>query len=339
MVGASGYAGGELVRLIAMHPNLELTTVTANTAIGTTLGQVNTEAAQYRDLVFVETNKKNLIGHDVIFLALPHTKSAEVAEYLDADALVIDCGADFRLESAIEFEKFYGTSHSGTWAYGLPELLIDKNSKLRTKLVNQKRISAPGCNATAITLAIAPLLAEGLIESEDLVCTLSVGTSGAGAHAKVNQGARLQSSFAYQVGGIHRHIPEVIQNLQRLAQSEVTITFTPVLVPMFRGILAVNTAKLSPGTNLLAIENAFTKHYGEEVFLKVLPAGEHPDTGAVEKTNNFVIGYSIDESTSRLTVVSALDNLVKGTAGAAMQSMNLALGLPETIGLPTGGFY
>lgn len=336
IAGASGYVGGELARLLAHHPNIELVTVTGNSSVGETLGSLNPELSKYSDLVFVENTKQNLVGHDVVFLALPHTKSAEVASWLEGDVLVLDCGADFRLESAEEFEKFYKSPHAGTWAYGMPELLVGSSSKQRENLIGQKRIAVPGCNATAITLAFAPLLRAGLVDPKDLVSTLSVGTSGAGRNAEVNQVPVLASSIAYQVGGIHRHIPEIQQNLEKSSKDKVSLTFTPVLVPMFRGILAVNTAKLLPGVDEAAIRKAFADAYGSENYIDILPAGTFPNTADVEFTNKVQIGFALDEATGRVVVVSAIDNLVKGTAGAALQSMNIALGISEGTGIEEG---
>lgn len=334
VVGASGYVGGELLRLIADHKNLELKTVTANSNVGETVSFFH-DVPKFSDMKFVETNKENLVGHDVIFLALPHTKSAEVAAWLPEDVLVLDCGADFRLESSEEFEKFYGTVHAGTWTYGMPELLTSPTTKLRENLVGVKRVAVPGCNATAMSLAYAPLLSAGVIESDDLVSTLSVGTSGAGRNSEANKdnAPAIDSAYAYQVGGVHRHIPEVIQNLQRVVESKVTLSFTPVLVPMFRGILAVNTAKLRSGVSAVDIRSAFEKAYANEVHIDLLPEGEFPDTSNVELKNQVQIGFEIDEANNRVIVISAIDNLVKGTAGAAIQSMNLALGLPENTGI------
>ena len=336
IAGASGYVGGELARVLENHPEVELVTVTGNSSVGETLGSLNPELTKYSNLVFVENTKENLAGHDIVFLALPHTKSAEVAMWIDDQTLVLDCGADFRLESAEEFEKFYKTKHAGHWAYGMPELLIGATSKQRQQLANQKRIAVPGCNATAITLAYAPLLKDRLIECEDLVSTLSVGTSGAGRNAEVNIGERLASAYAYQVGGIHRHIPEVAQNLNKVAESNVSLTFTPVLVPMFRGILAVNTAKLLPGVSLAQVRSSFEDAYGSEQFIELLPQGEFPNTADVEYNNKVQIGVAVDEISGRVTVISAIDNLVKGTAGAAIQSMNIALGFPEATGISGG---
>lgn len=330
IVGASGYAGGELIRLVSQHPELELITVTANSSVGQKVSQFDPDS-DYSELVFVETTAENLAGHDVIFLALPHTQSAEVASWLDDSVLVLDCGADFRLKSKEDYEKFYGATHAGTWVYGMPELSTPQG-KQREKLVGQKRIAIPGCNASAVTFAFAPLLAEGLVEATDLVSTLSVGTSGAGRNAEVNVSG-LESAYAYQVGGVHRHIPEILQNLAPLTNQEPQLTFTPVLVPMFRGILAVNSAKLKQGVGLEQVTAAFAKDYGSETFIELLEPGTSPDTKNVEFTNKVQISFIVDAESHRVTVISALDNLVKGTAGAAIQSMNLAAGFPESFGL------
>jgi len=334
--GASGYVGGELARLLENHPKVELVTVTGNSSVGQTLGSLNPGLNQYSNLVFVENNKENLSGHDIVFLALPHTKSAEVASWLAEDVLVLDCGADFRLESAEQFEKFYKAKHAGTWVYGMPELLRAESAKQRKLLTGQKRIAVPGCNATAITLAYAPLLSDNLIEPSDLVATLSVGSSGAGRNSDVNQGQVLASAFAYQVGGIHRHIPEIEQSLNRVAESKVSLTFTPVLVPMFRGILAVNTAKLVAGVTLHDVRESFDRAYSKEQFIELLPQGQFPDTATVELNNKVQIGIALDEKTNRLSVITAIDNLVKGTAGAAIQSMNVSLGFDEGTGIAGG---
>jgi N-acetyl-gamma-glutamyl-phosphate reductase len=336
VAGASGYVGGELIGLITKHPNLELTTVTANSNVGERLSSFHDVDSKYSDLIFQETSKEVLDNHDVVFLALPHTKSAEVAGWLSESSLVLDCGADFRLESAEEFEKFYKTPHAGTWTYGMPELLVSKTSKFRSSLVGVKRIAVPGCNATAVTLAFAPLLASSVIQPKDLVSTLSVGTSGAGRNSEVNDGNKpaLESAYAYQIGGIHRHIPEISQNLNRVSQEPVTLTFTPVLVPMFRGILAVNTAELVSGVGVDEIRTAFESAYGAEKHIRVLAAGQFPNTKDVENKNLVEIGFAIDEATNRVVVISSIDNLVKGTAGAAIQSMNIALGISEDTGLP-----
>jgi N-acetyl-gamma-glutamyl-phosphate reductase len=333
IAGASGFVGGELMRLVADHPELELKTVAAISNVGQTVADLHPENKSHRDLVFVETTPENLQGHDVVFLAMPHTKSAEVSQWLNDTRLVLDCGADFRLEDADAWKKFYGTEHAGTWSYGLPELTLSDGGKQRGRLRDTNRIAVPGCNVTAITLALAPALTAGLIEARDIVSVLSVGTSGAGRNVALEIAKSEGSSNAYGVGGIHRHTPEIEQNLSRAAGAPVSVSFTPVLVPMFRGILAVNTARVSPSFSADALREVYQDAYGDEPFIHLLPAGEFPTTGSVSGTNNASIGLSFDEHAGRVVIVSAIDNLVKGTAGGAMQSLNLALGFDEALGL------
>ena len=339
IAGASGYVGGELMRLVAAHPELKLKTVTANSNVGQSVKSLHPDNSAHGDLVFVETNATNLQGHDVVFLAMPHSKSAEVASWLLDTKLILDCGADFRLEKAADWEKFYGTEHAGTWSYGLPELTLADSGKQRGRLNNVNRVAVPGCNVTAITLALAPALTAGLIEPTDIVSILSVGTSGAGrapVALSVNEGEG--SSHAYGVGGVHRHTPEIEQNLANASGQKVSISFTPVLVPMFRGILAVNTAKAKSGTTMSSLRQVYLDAYSDEKFIQVLPEGEFPNTGDLAGSNNASIGISLDEHSGRVVIVCAIDNLVKGTAGAAIQSLNLALGFEESLGLELIGF-
>jgi N-acetyl-gamma-glutamyl-phosphate reductase len=338
IAGASGYVGGELMRLVANHPELVLRTVTANSNVGEKVSALHESDASTADLVFVETTPENLQGHDVVFLAMPHSKSAEVAAWLSDTKLILDCGADFRLEDPQSWVRFYGTEHAGTWSYGLPELTLASGGKQRGRLRDVTRVAVPGCNVTAITLALAPALTAGLIEPKDIVSILSVGTSGAGrATAEslvVSDGNG--SSNAYGVGGVHRHTPEIEQNLSHAAGQEVSVSFTPVLVPMFRGILAVNTAKATSGATLSALREVYQDAYGDESFIHLLPEGQFPTTASVANTNNASIGIALDEHSGRVVIVSAIDNLVKGTAGGAIQSLNLALGFDEGLGLDKG---
>jgi len=340
IAGASGYVGGELLRIIAQHPQLEVKTVTANSNVGQTVAALHPHLIQFSNLVFQDTNAQNLAGHDIVFLAMPHTKSAEVAAWLSAETLVLDCGADFRLESEADWDKFYGSKFAGTWTYGMPELIIDSGAaRQRSQLVGAKRIAVPGCNATAITLALAPALAAGVIQATDIVSVLSVGTSGAGRTLKPELLASelMNSASAYGVGGIHRHTPEIEQNLRKSSGADVQVNFTPVLVPMTRGILAVNTAKIRDGVTSDEVRAAFELAYANEPFVHVLPAGQYPSTSSTLGANTCLIGVAVDEHAGRVVIVSALDNMVKGTAGAAIQSLNLALGLPEQTGLTVNG--
>jgi N-acetyl-gamma-glutamyl-phosphate reductase len=339
VAGASGNAGGELLRLIAKHPQLELKTVTASSLVGEKVGAVHPQLSDFVDMTFVETEASLLSGHDIIFLALPHATSAAIVEKIDGDPMILDCGADFRLENTADWEKYYGGVHAGTWVYGMPELLVGKG-KQREKLQGVTRIAVPGCNVTAVTLGLAPALAAGMVESDDIVSVLTVGTSGAGRGAteKLFEKEPTGSANAYQVGGIHRHIPEIEQNLSKSAGVPIQISFTPVLASLDRGILSVNTAKLKPGVTAQQLHDAFAAAYDSEEFVDVLPLGEFPSTADTIGINRAVVGVSIDEHANRLVAICAIDNLVKGTAGAAIQSMNIALGLPENTGLTQIGF-
>ncbi len=335
VAGASGNVGGELLRLIAEHPKLELKTVTASSMVGEKVSSLHPHVSKYADVIFKENTAEVLAGHDIVFLALPHSKSAEVAAWLDDDSLVLDCGADFRLESEADWQKFYGGKHAGTWTYGMPELLIGGDKKQRELLKGTKRIAVPGCNVTAITIGLAPALAAGLVQNDDIVSVLTVGTSGAGRGAteKLFEIEPTGSADAYQVGGIHRHTPEIEQNLSKSAGAAVQVNFTPVLASIERGILAVNTAKLQDGVTIEMVREVYERAYKHEEFVNLSESGKFPSTAETIGDNYALIGLAIDSHVNRLVTVCAIDNLVKGTGGAAIQSMNIALGLPENTGL------
>jgi N-acetyl-gamma-glutamyl-phosphate reductase len=339
VAGASGYAGGEVLRLLAAHPEFDVTTVTAFANAGQKLSSAQPHLRSLADLVLLDTTPENLAGHDIVFLALPHGKSGELTAQLDAATLVLDCGADHRLIDEAAWDRFYGGEYFGAWPYGLPELLLKSGGTQRENLAGVKRIAVPGCNVTAITLGLAPGIRAGVIEPDDLVAVLAVGTSGAGKAAKAELIASeiLGSASAYAVGGIHRHTPEIIQNLTVAGGLGVTVSFTPMLVPMSRGILATSTAKLAAGATAASVRTAFEDAYATEPFVQLLPAGEFPRTADTVGANTALIGLAVDEAAGRVVTITALDNLVKGTAGAAIQSANIALGLPETLGLTTNG--
>ncbi|CAN5448046.1 N-acetyl-gamma-glutamyl-phosphate reductase [soil metagenome] len=340
VAGASGYAGGELLRLLAQHPDLEITTVTAFQNAGQPLVATQPHLRSLAHLTLRETTAEVLSGADVVFLALPHGASGAITAELPDDVLVIDCGADHRLTDPAAWAEFYGGEYFGAWNYGLPELILGNGSaRQRDNLVGATRIAVPGCNVTAITLGLAPGIAAAIVEPHDLVSVLAVGTSGAGKSLKTELLASeiAGSASAYQVGGIHRHTPEIVQNLSAAGGRGVSISFTPVLVPMSRGILATSTAKLAPGVTAHDVREAWESAYAHETFVHVLPEGQFPRSGDTTGANTALIGLAVDERAGRVVVISALDNLVKGTAGAAIQSANIALGLPEATGLPLNG--
>ncbi|WP_168915996.1 N-acetyl-gamma-glutamyl-phosphate reductase [Microcella flavibacter] len=339
VAGASGYAGGEALRMLAAHPEFEVRRATAHSNAGERVIDVHPHLRSLADLRFTETSPEQLAGHDVVVLALPHGTSGAIAAQLPDDTIVLDLGADHRLTSGEDWARYYGGEHHGAWAYGLPELPHADGSRQREALVGARRIAVPGCNVTAVSLGLVPGIHAGLIEPGDLTAALAVGPSGAGRALKTNLLASeiLGSAAPYAVGGVHRHIPEILQNVRLAGGVDPTISFTPVLVPMSRGILATVTARLVPGTDPAAVRAAWDGLYADEPFVHLLPEGSFPTTAAALGANTALIGLAVDEDAGRVVIVIALDNLVKGTAGAAVQSLNIALGLPETLGLPLDG--
>lgn len=336
VAGASGYAGGEILRLLCGHPRLdsgelEIGALTAGSNAGTRLGEHHRHLFPLADRVLQETTVEVLAGHDVVFLGLPHGQSAAIADALPPTTLIVDCGADFRLEDAGEWTAYYGGRHAGTWPYGMPELPGN-----REVVAGATRIAVPGCYPTVSILTLLPAVAAGLVEPNVTIVAMS-GTSGAGRAPKVNLLAAevIGSVRAYGVGGTHRHTPEITQALSNAAELPVGVSFTPVLVPTTRGILATCTARTSASID--EIRAAYLKAYDDEPFVHVLPQGEFPETGSVVGTNMVSIGLSVDERSGTLVAVGAVDNLTKGTGGAAVQSMNLALGWGEGEGLPRVG--
>jgi len=334
VAGASGYAGGELLRLLLTHPDVEIAALTAGGNAGSTVGEQHPHLRQLADRVFAPTTVEALTGHDVVFLALPHGASAALAADLPDDVLVVDCGADHRLSDAGAWERWYGGPHAGSWPYGLPEL-----PGQRAVLAGTRRIAVPGCYPTVATLALAPAFTAGVVEPEDVVVVAVSGTSGAGRAPKPNlHGAEVMNAVAaYGVGGTHRHTPEIEQNLSTVAGAPVSVCFTPLLAPMPRGILATATARVRPGVRTEQVRTVYDTAWADEPFLHLLPEGTWPSTQMTLGANTCVAGVAVDARTGRLVAVAAIDNLTKGTAGAAVQSMNIALGLDETLGLPVSG--
>ncbi|CAM5660933.1 N-acetyl-gamma-glutamyl-phosphate reductase [Streptomyces canus] len=333
VAGASGYAGGEVLRLLLAHPEVEIGALTGNSNAGQRLGTLQPHLLPLADRVLQVTTADVLAGHDVVFLALPHGQSAAVAEQLGPDVLVVDMGADFRLEDAADWEKFYGSAHAGTWPYGLPEL-----PGARARLTGTRRIAVPGCYPTAVTLALFPAYVAGIAENEAVIVAAS-GTSGAGKAPKPNLlGSEVMGSMSpYGVGGGHRHTPEIVQNLSAAAGARVSVSFTPTLAPMPRGILATCSVKAKHGVTAESVRAAYEKALADEPFVHLLPEGQWPATASVYGSNGVQVQVALDESVGRIIAISAIDNLAKGTAGGAVQSMNIALGLPEELGLSTIG--
>jgi N-acetyl-gamma-glutamyl-phosphate reductase len=356
VAGASGYAGGELLRLLAGHPDLEITAVSAGSSAGKPITSIHpnlTGHPAFDGRNFEPTTADTLGNAELIFMALPHGESAALAERLP-DARIVDLSADFRLGDEDSWHQFYGdVPYAGRWAYGLPELpsASGKNGgpgqlSAREKIKAARTVAAPGCYATTSILALAPLLAAGLVESADIVIVAASGTSGAGRSLRYDLLASevMGSMYAYKVGGTHRHTPEIEQALTEVLprQGAVTLSFTPTLAPMPRGILATSTARLTPAVTQAndptsALRAAFADAYGGGPFVHLLPEGQWPVTAAVYGSNGAHIQVTADQHAGRAVVISTTDNLGKGAAGQAVQIANLMLGLPETAGLTTHG--
>ncbi|WP_433608428.1 N-acetyl-gamma-glutamyl-phosphate reductase [Dactylosporangium sp. CA-139114] len=325
VAGASGYAGGELLRLIAGHPHLELAAATGFAQAGSTIGSVHPHVRSFRDVVLAKTEAAALADADLVFLALPHGESAAVAAQLPEDVKIVDLGADFRLEDAAGWTKYYPGPHAGTWTYGLPEL-----PGQRARIAASTRVANTGCYAVTTVLALAPLIAAGLADPEDVVVVAASGTSGAGRSAKQHLlGSEVMGSMSPYKVGAHQHVPEIKQ-----ASGARSLSMTPLLAPMPRGILATITAKrLGDGDP----RDVLAAAYEGEAFVHVLPEGQWPQTGATFGSNSAHLQATLDVDSGRIVVVSATDNLVKGAAGQAVQNANIMLGLPETAGLAVDG--
>jgi N-acetyl-gamma-glutamyl-phosphate reductase len=339
VAGASGYAGGELLRLLAGHPDLEIGALGAGSNAGAPVTAVHPNLITLADRTFGPTTPEAFAGSDLVFMALPHEEAATLAGQLPEQTRIVDLGAGFRLASEQAWTRFYGGDHPGTWAYGLPEL-----PGARASVRAASRVASPGCYATASIVGLAPLLAHGLAAPEDIVIVAASGTSGAGRSATTNLlGSEVMGSVsAYKVGGVHRHTPEIEQALQSVIPgtgigNRATISFTPTLAPMPRGILATCTARLTGGAGTEELRDAIASTYKSEPFIHLLAEGQWPATAATSGSNAAHLQVVADLHAGRAVVVTAIDNLGKGAAGQAVQNANLMLGLPETAGLTALG--
>lgn len=334
VAGASGYAGGELLRLLAAHPDIEVGPLAAGSSAGQLLGALHPNLATLADRPLLPTDATTLADADVVFLALPHGESAALAAQLPDGLPIVDLGADFRLRDAAAWQRYYAPHHAGTWTYGLPEL-----PGHRERIVASTRIANPGCYATSVTVALAPVLAAGLAAPTDVVVVAASGTSGAGRKTTDTLLASqvLGSMSPYKVGGVHQHTPEMEQSLADVCGATVTLSFTPLLAPMSRGIVATCTAIARPGVTAADVRAALDDAYADEPFVHLLPDGVWPQTSSVYGTNAVQLQAAVDEHAGRVVVVSAIDNLGKGAAGQALQNANLVLGFDEQAGLTANG--
>lgn len=333
VIGASGYAGGELLRLLATHPHFEVTVVSAHSNAGEQVISVHPQLQSYAGREFVSVDSIDFTDIELVFLALPHGESAALIAKLPTHIKIVDLGADYRLEDPTQWEKYYGGKHAGSWVYGMPELAPAQREAIK----KESKVANPGCYATSIALGIAPAIS--VIDSSDIVVVAASGTTGAGRSAKINLIASevMGSLSSYKFGGVHQHTPEIEQSLSAVAQKEVKISFTPILAPMPRGILSTITAKLTTTMTTRQAHDLYSKHFAEEFFVDLLPIGQMPKTSAVTGSNKVQIQVAVDEHTRRLVVSVAIDNLGKGAAGQAIQNANLICGLSELSGLALDG--
>ncbi len=335
VAGASGYAGGELLRFLAGHPMIEIGAVCAASKVGQRVVDVHPQLLSLDGRVFEPTTAAVLGEADLVFLALPHGESAAIASELSSKTPIVDLGADHRLVDPVQWAAYYGRlPHAGSWTYGLPEL-----AGSRGRIAASLRVANPGCYATAVTLAIAPLAAAALIETTDLVVVAASGTTGAGRTPTEPLLASevMGSMSAYKVGGVHQHIPEIEQSISRVSGRRTTLSFTTLLAPMPRGIISTSTAAVRPGTTRKELVDCLAEAYASERFVRLLAPGYWPRTSSVSGTNIALLQVELDEHSGRAIIVSAIDNLGKGAAGQAIQNANLMLGLDESSGLPTDG--
>lgn len=332
VVGASGYAGGELLRLLRGHPSFIPTQITANSHVGEEIKSLHPQLGGFGNQRFTAVDIDELRKCDLVFLAMPHGESAKVISQLKDGQIIVDLGADFRLSNAESWQKYYGGPHAGTWVYGLPEL-----PGARRLISQSTRVANPGCYATAIALGTAPVLS--FIDSSDVVVVAASGTTGAGRSSKLSLSASevMGSLTSYKFGGVHQHTPEIEESLTRIAGSHVKISFTPILAPMPRGILATITARLSSPTTESELRSAFEQMYEKEEFVTFLPATQLPKTASVLGSNRVQVQATLDEHTDRVVISVAIDNLGKGAAGQALQNANLMTGLSENAGLALDG--
>lgn len=328
IAGASGYAGGELLRLVAAHPELEVVAVTAYGNAGQRVGDVMPQLRSVAGLTFAETTPQALADADLVFLALPHGASGEFAAQLAAGQRVVDLGADHRLVDGAVYERYYGGTHPGSWTYGLPEL-----PGQREQIAASERVANTGCYAVATILALAPLIASGLGDADDVVVVAASGTSGAGRSAKVNLlGSEVMGDLSGYKVGAHQHVPEIKQ-----ACGAHSLSMTPILAPMPRGILSTVTVRPAKQVSAADVRAVLAAAYEGEPFVHVLPEGQQPHTAATAGSNSAHLQASVDIDSGRIIVTSAIDNLGKGAAGQALQNANIMLGLEETAGLATDG--
>jgi len=334
VVGASGYSGGELLRLLLGHPHFALEYIAAGSQAGASINSVHPQLTPLSNRCFEATEVSRMNDCELIFFALPHGESARLIAEIDSNIKVVDLGADFRLESSSAWEKYYGGAHAGSWVYGLPEI-----PGQRQKIAGAQRVANPGCYATSIAIAAAPAVSAHLVDNDDLVVVAASGTTGAGRKASTSLLASeiMGSLTSYKFGGVHQHTPEIEQTLSALSGDSVKISFTPILAPMPRGILATVTSRLTKNVKSQDVYDLYRDFYAHEPFVSLLEPGQLPKTSSVVGSNSVQLQLAVDEHTNRLVISAALDNLGKGAASQAIQNANIMVGLAEETGLSAAG--
>ena len=335
IVGGTGYTGVELLRLLALHEEAQVVVITSRAECGRRVDELFPNLRGYYDLVYCAPDVEQLAACDVVFFATPHNVAMNlVPELLDAGARVVDLSADYRIRDAALWSDWYGEPHASPdllteAVYGLPEVN-------REAIRNARLVACPGCYPTSVQLGLIPLLARELVDPQHLIASSASGVSGAGRQAKIdNLLSEVSDSFkAYGAGG-HRHLPEIEQGLADIAKQPVQVTFVPHLLPMIRGIHSTLFAQLREGTGDL--QHLFEEWYADEPFVDVLPAGVYPQTRTVKGANRCQLGVTVPQGRDTVVVMAAIDNLVKGASGQAVQDMNIMLELPETMGLRQPG--
>lgn len=329
VVGASGYAGGELLRLLAGHPKFEISYIAAGSNAGELVTNLHPQLTNFAGRKFESTNVEMMNKCQLAFIALPHGESAKLISQIDKNVKIVDLGADFRLKDSGKWAKYYSGEHAGSWTYGLPE--VENNVENISK---SSKVANPGCYATAIALAFAPLIKHDLIDQKYMTVVAASGTTGAGKKpAQSLLASEVMGSLSnYKLNGTHQHIPEIEQALSQISGFELSLSFNPILAPMPRGILANCISLLKKPMTISEVSKLFSEYYKNQPFVQI-QQGTSLQTSSVIDTNNCTLQISIDQKTNQITVVSVLDNLIKGASGQAIQNMNLMCGWDQTLGL------
>ena len=332
LIGGSGYAGGELLRLLAGHPHFDVVAISAHSNAGEEITSIHPQLQSYSGRKFSAFSAEEFSQCELVFLALPHGESAKLIAQLPQTVKIVDLGADYRLKSEDSWKKYYGGDYAGSWVYGIADLPGKSE-----EIAKSSRVANPGCYATSIALGTAP--ASSFADLSDVVVVAASGTTGAGRTAKINLIASevAGSLSSYKFGGVHQHTPEIEETLSSVSGQDVKVSFTPILAPMPRGILSTITVKLTKDISIEQVRNSYSQYYSESPYVILLPEGQMPKTSSVLGSNFAQLQVAIDAHTNRLVISVAIDNLGKGAAAQALHNANLIAGFAATDGLLGNG--